>query len=105
MTMANTMNALSTIAGSGLAAAQLRLDVAANNVANAATPGYRRQALMQEAQAGGGVVSQVGQAGSDTENLAEDVVQQMVAAYSFKANLRVIETQDRLVGALLDVTA
>ena len=39
------------------------------------------------------------------ENMAEDMVQQMVASYSFKANLRVIRTQDEMLGSLLDLHA
>src|SRR5205085_1881745 len=51
----DAMNSLSSIAMSGLGAAQLRLDASANNGANAATPGYRRQLVLQESEAGGGV--------------------------------------------------
>ncbi|HEV7914120.1 MAG TPA: flagellar basal body protein, partial [Albitalea sp.] len=83
----------------------LRLDAAANNVSNAQTTGYRRQFVLQEEQAGGGVAVSVGRSGFESENLADDIVQQMVASYSFKANLRVIRTQDELLGSLLDVTA
>ena len=99
------MNSLSSIAMSGLGAAQLRLDASANNVANAATPGYRRQLVLQESEDGGGVGVSVGRAETAGENLADDIVQQMMAAYDFKANLQVIRTQRDMLGALLDVTA
>jgi flagellar basal-body rod protein FlgB len=99
------MNPLSSIAYSGLNAALLRMDAAANNIANVQTPGYRRQFVEQEALAEGGVAASVGQAQEATANLADDLVQQMVAAYSFKANLRTIQTQHVMLGSLLDVTA
>ena len=70
------MASLSSIGSSGLQAAQLRLDASANNVANADTP-----ALEQEA------------------------VEQMSAAYDFKASLQTIKTQDQMLGSLLDVKA
>ena len=99
------MNSLSSIAHSGLNAALFRLGAAANNIANAQTPGYRRQFVEQEALAEGGVAVSVGQTQEATANLADDLVQQMVAAYSFKANLRTIQTQHVMLGSLLDVTA
>lgn len=99
------MNALSSIARSGLDAALLRLDAAANNIANVQTAGYRRQFAGQQALAEGGVVASVGRSPGTTANLAEDLVEQMAAAYSFKANLRVIETGHALLGTLLDATA
>jgi flagellar hook-associated protein FlgK len=99
------MNSLSSIAQSGLNAALLRLDAAGNNIANAQTPGYRRQFVQQEALPEGGVAVSVGQAPEATANLADDLVQQMIAAYSFKANLRTIQTQHEMLGSLLDVTA
>jgi flagellar hook-associated protein FlgK len=105
MFLRGTMNSLSSIARSGMNAALLRLDTAANNVANAETPGYRRQFVLQEEQAAGGVTVSVGQSAVESESLADDMVQQMVASYSFKANLRVIQTQDHMLGSLLDTSA
>jgi len=99
------MNSISSIAMSGLNAAQFRLDAAANNIANAQTPDFRRQQVVAEALPEGGVTSSVRQAGDAGENLAEDIVQTMVAAYSFKANLRVLQTESGLLGSLLDTHA
>ncbi|HEX6707485.1 MAG TPA: flagellar basal body protein [Albitalea sp.] len=99
------MNSLTSISQSGLAAAVMRLDAAGNNIANAQTPGYRRQFVLQEEQAGGGVAVSAGRADAAGENLAEDLVQQMVASYSFKANLGVIRTHEAMLGTLLDATA
>jgi flagellar hook-associated protein FlgK len=99
------MNSISSIALSGLNAAQFRLDAAAHNIANAQTPAFRRQQVVAQALPEGGVTSSVRQADDMGENLAEDIVQTMVAAYSFKANLRVLQTQTGLLGALLDTHA
>ena len=99
------MNSISSIAMSGLNAAQFRLDAAANNIANAQTPGFRRQQTVAEALPEGGVTSSVRQADGAGENLADDIVQTMVAAYSFKANLRVLQTESGLLGSLLDTHA
>jgi flagellar hook-associated protein FlgK len=105
------MNSVSSIALSGLGAARLGLDVSARNVANAMTPGYRRQQLVQSEQPGGGVSATVAQApdlpqGLDgLDGMASDLVNTQAAAYSFKANLKVLQTSDRMMGALLDAFA
>jgi flagellar hook-associated protein FlgK len=95
----------SSIALSGMRAAELGLSTSAHNVANANTPSFRRQAVLQEEREGGGVNAGPTRLLVEGENLAEDLVMQKVAAYSFEANLRVIQTHDRMVGTLLDATA
>lgn len=96
------MNVLSSTALSGLQAAQLRLDAAANNVANVQTPGYRRQTVAQQATSGGGVQAQLKRAPQAGAALEQDVVEQISATYAFKANLRTLQTQQRTLGALLN---
>ena len=98
------MNTIAT-ALSGMNAASLRLATSANNVANSLTPGYKRQATVQQAVPGGGVAATVTQADAEGESLAEDLVTQIDASYQFKANLKVLQTQDRLLGTLLDLRA
>jgi flagellar hook-associated protein FlgK len=97
---------------SGMRAAQLRLDTSAHNVANAQTTGFQRQRVTQTAQPGlSGVDAQperVGHAaleGGDAGHLAEDRVAQHMSVYSFSASLRTVQTQDRMLGALLDARA
>jgi flagellar hook protein FlgE len=99
------MNSLSSISLSGLNAAMLRLDAAGNNVANAQTPGFRRQSVLQSEDAGGGVSTSIGREAEAGENLNADMVEQVSAVYSFKANLRVLQTQDEMLGALVDLKA
>ncbi|MBY0356063.1 MAG: hypothetical protein K2Q12_10115 [Rickettsiales bacterium] len=38
-------------------------------------------------------------------NLDEEVVQQQIASYDFKANAKVLQTQDEIYQSLLDITA
>jgi flagellar hook protein FlgE len=99
------MNSVSAIALSGLGAATLRLDVAAHNIANAQTPGFRPQAVRQSADPAGGVTTAVGPAGAGGVDLAHEVVDQLVATYSFAANLRVVTTERAMMGTLLDEKA
>jgi flagellar hook protein FlgE len=99
------MNALPSIAQSGLQAAQVRLGAAAHNIANLPTEGFRRDTVSAQAVPQGGVVvsiSQSAQAGSD---LTQDVVDQMSAKHAFVANVQVLKTADRMMGSLLDIKA
>lgn len=99
------MASLASIALSGMNAAQTQLQVSANNVANLATPGYRREDVMQTPQAGGGVQTRTVQAAVAGSSLETDVVAQLQARNSFLANLAVFKTSNRLAGALLDEKA
>ncbi|WP_294770745.1 flagellar basal body protein [uncultured Rhodoferax sp.] len=99
------MNALSSIALSGMQAAQTRLDTTAHNVANLATEGFKRQETQQTEQSGGGVSATVRRAEMAGNALETDVVTQLQAKHSFMANLAVFKTSDKMAGALLDVRA
>jgi flagellar hook protein FlgE len=98
------MNTIST-ALSGMNAASLQLVTSAHNIANSLTPGYRRQMVAQQAVVNGGVSTEVGRADAAGESLAEDIVTQMSASYAFKANLKLLKTQDEVLGSLLDLKA
>lgn len=98
------MNSIDT-ALSGLQAAQTRLDVAANNVANAQTDGYRREQVVAQAQPQGGVAVQVERVPQPGADLVTDAVDQMAATYSWKANLQTLKTADAMVGDLLSIRA
>ena len=103
------MSSLSSIALSGLQAQQLRLQSSAHNIANTGTPQFHRQQVAQQALPGGGTVATIERAPqaeeSAGESLADDIVGLKLAGHLFAANLAVLRTQDRLLGALLDVTA
>jgi len=100
------MTSVSSIASSGLRAAQLQLDSSAHNVANMNTPGFRRQTVELQAEPGqGGVSASLGRAQEEGASLETDAVEQMAATYAFKANVQVLKTEDRMMGALLDEKA
>jgi flagellar hook protein FlgE len=99
------MNTISSIAVSGVQAASTRLDVSAHNIANAQTPNFHRQVVHQQSQETAGVMTSVGKADEVGPDVAADLVEQMQASYSYKANLRTIQTQEQMVGSILDVKA
>ncbi|MFZ4623000.1 MAG: flagellar basal body protein [Rhodoferax sp.] len=99
------MASISSIALSGMTAAQAKLGTAANNIANLNTEGFVRQQIRQTAQTGGGVSGTVEPAANPGAALESDVVSQLQAKHAFLANLAVFKTQDRMAGALLDQSA
>lgn len=99
------MTPIPSIALSGLQAAQLQLGSAAHNIANAMTPGFRRQLVAQQAVPGGGVATSIERAPAEGDALAEDLVALKLAPHRFKANLQVLRTHERMLGTLLDETA
>jgi flagellar hook protein FlgE len=104
-TIDSVMSPLASIALSGLNAAQLRLASSAHNVANAQTPGFRRQLVVQQALPQGGVAAGVATAPREGPALADDMVEQMSASLQFKANLKLLQTERQLLGTLLDERA
>lgn len=129
---------VTSIALSGLNAAERRISTSANNVANVNTTTTRQpdgtvvneafeaQRVVQTPLQGGGVQARTVTADTptlrifDPENpiaaedgtveipnvsLDEEVVQQNIATYDFKANVRVLKTQQELDKSLLDITA
>ena len=99
------MNSIASIALSGMNAASLSLNSAAHNIANLQTPGFRRQLTQQATLPEGGVSVTFDRAAQAGDALAEDIVGQMLAGYAFKANLLTLQTNDRMLGSLLDLKA
>ena len=103
--MVCTMNAVSSIALSGLQAAQTRMSSSAHNIANAVTPNFRRQVVAQQSAPNGGVATAIERAPVAGDALAEDLVSLKLAQHLFTANLKVLRTQDQMLGTLLDTHA
>lgn len=96
------MTSTSSIALSGMKAAQTALDTSASNVANAATPGYKRREVVNTQQPDGGVIATVRASGQEGASLEADAVSQLQAKNAFLANLAVFKTTNKMSGALLD---
>ncbi len=84
------MKVLST-ATAGLQAATRRLDTSAHNIANVSTPGFHRHEVKATAREG--------------VSLEQEIVDQIAAAASFKANAKVIGVVERTLGRWLDEKA
>ncbi|HWE95302.1 MAG TPA: flagellar basal body protein [Tepidisphaeraceae bacterium] len=102
------------IALSGMQAAQTQLNVAANNIANADTPGYQsRRADLVELSTGGVGVAGVtadttpapqsdGSNGSNVD-LPSQLVSLQQAKTLYAANAMVVKAADQMTGTLLDI--
>lgn len=96
---------ISSIALSGMNAAQTTLNSSAHNVANMNTNGFRRQEVVLNAQAGGGVSTTLTTASAVGSSLETDVVAQLQAKNSFLANLSVFKASHKMTGTLLNMKA
>lgn len=101
----NITASTSSIALSGLQAAQTRLQVSAHKVANSQTVGFQPLQVEQSTQTGGGVGTQVSRSSQPSAGLEGDVVAQLQAKNAFLANLNVFKTQDAMLGSLLNTQA
>jgi flagellar hook protein FlgE len=96
------MTPVSSIALSGMQAAQMQLNASANNVANAQTEGFQRRQVQQIPEPGGGVSARDVASTQPGPQLEADLVNQLQAKNSFLANLAVFKTSNAIAGVLLD---
>jgi flagellar basal-body rod protein FlgC len=113
------MTSILSIATSGMAAAQKRLEVSARNVANVSTDlpadapsdvaaafaALRAPLRIDQVEvSGGGTAAVVSQAPPGTQvDLANEAVQLMVARYTFAANAKVAKLAGEMQRSLLDI--
>lgn len=91
---------------SGMTASQARLDVAAHNVANLSTEGFKRQQVSAaEVSPTGGVVVSLSQSAATGARMEDDVVGAMQAKNDFQANAMALRISNSAVVRLLDATA
>ena len=107
---------------SALGAYEKKLEVAANNIANVNTEGFKKsRAVFQEADPSGVIVtlSRVNTPGSpflpmdgtgeiresSNVDLAEEIVDLHTTQYGFQANLKTLKTEDEMLGSLFDILA
>ena len=89
---------------SGISAANERLRASASNVARLSVDGAGRARVDLSSTAEGGVSSST-RLTQQPIDPATEMVEQRSATYSFVANLRVLQTQLRAEGTLLDIHA
>ena len=96
---------------SGIQTALIREDVSANNVANINTRGFSQTDALQTAMSPAGVrisgLRSTPNSPSQDSNtdLAKEMVNQVINKEDVAANVKVIQTQDKMMGALLDIIA
>jgi len=109
------MSTITGIAQSGLEAATTRLNVSANNLANALTDGFQPSRVSSAEVPGGGVTSSVSKAvdplaearadrallATSGTDLVSEIVAQSTAARLFEANAASLRTADEIFQAAL----
>ena len=106
---------------SALQAYKSKLRVTANNIANVNTDEFKKsRATLKEGTKGGVEVNihrvntpslrheafegkQLAEKESSNVNLEEEIPEMMVTQRTYEANLKVLQTQDRMLGTLMDI--
>jgi flagellar hook protein FlgE len=99
------MSSISSVALSGMNAAQFDLQASAQNLANLSTAGYRRQLVSSAASSDGGVSVASASAPGPGNALATDVLGLSQAKNDFAANLAVFRAGDQMLGTLIDLNS
>lgn len=89
---------------SGIRAALVRLDVSANDVANANTDGHTNHRVVNRSRAGGGVDASVEQTDQPV-SLEEETAERIIAAHELRADAAVLRTQSAMDETILDLLA
>ena len=97
------VDSITSAALSGLRASETRIAVAADNIANARTPGFTARAVTQVSQASG-VSTEVTQTDGPSD-FEQQLAQANIASYDFKANLKVLQAKANLDHKLFDIQA
>ena len=107
------MNSVTSIAASGMLAAQRRLEIAARNVANAGLPADAPDKVVAafnalradqvETSGGGTAVNAVPT--NETVDLTQQAVDLMIARYTLAANANVMRAAAKMQKSVLDITA
>ena len=97
------MDALA-IAASGMQAAQTQINVAANNIANQNTPGYKAQEVnLVDAPDDGGVEVAGVQSTDQPVDPSSEMAKLRQAAFLYGADAMVVRAADNMYGSLLNV--
>lgn len=102
------------IAVSALSALQRKLEVTANNIANVNTDGFKKSRAVFQTQDSPGVSVSIEQIntpgilrpdGREMSNvsLEEEFVNLITTRHTYTANLKVIETETKMLGTILDL--
>jgi hypothetical protein len=98
------MSALFSVSASGMQAAQTTLDASAHNIAKLGTSGFRRQQVVRQSSATGGVETKVAPASVPGQAPEIDLVAPLQARSAFQLNAVVFKTNERMLGSLFDST-
>ena len=99
------MSSISSVALSGMHAAQFDLQASAQNLANLGESGYRRQLVEAATSGDGGVTTASASAPEPGNALATDVLGLSQAKDDYAANLAVFRAGDQMLGALIDLNS
>jgi flagellar basal body rod protein FlgG len=99
------MTSVTSIAVSGMRAADTAMRASAHNLSNLQTEGFRREQLVNTEQADGGVSATTARSRTERASIEADLEAQLQAKNAFLANLAVFRAGAGATGSPLDVFA
>ena len=100
-----TVSSIPSMASSGLAVNQARLDASAHHIAAATTERPQRESVPKVEAADPGAEAKLRDAEREARQLSQDIISQRVALYNFRAHVGAVQTADQAMGKLLDLSA
>ena len=98
------MAPVSDIAASALTAFGVRQTVTANNIANSTTPGFKAAQTVMQTNGSGGISANIVQ-GQDQVDISREAVDLLSSTEGYKANAKVLKTEDEMTRTLLNLKA
>lgn len=97
-----------SVFGIGLSAIRAfgrKMEGIAENVANMYSEGYKNTRTTMKEQEGGGVIVEVQKQNSSGHgvDLTKEIPQSIIAQRGYEANLKTIQTEDEVLGTLIDI--
>ncbi len=96
-----------SVSTSGLNVAQTYMNAGAHNIANANTEGFRPQQVVssENAPSQGAKVDAVKFSNNEGVNLADELTDMKSNEKVYEANAKVVQTQNNMMGSIIDVSA
>ena len=82
-----------------------KMETVAGNVANLYSEGYEKRRVTFKEQQSGGVIVEIQKQPSSGQGveLTEEIPQSIIAQRGYEANLKTIQTEDEILGTLIDI--
>ncbi len=99
---------MTSVFGIGLSAVKAfgrKMEIIGENVANLYSQGYRKKRALIKEQQDGGVVVEIQSSSPPNKDvdLTAEIPQSIITQRGYEANLKTVQTEDKLLGTVIDI--